>query len=77
MESSHAFYWKPGHDTEAQGYSFENVVVGFGRNYQASVETICTRALVLASRQKLSDEDLDVIGKAVLTSRRYVMPASR
>lgn len=67
----------PGHESGAPVYTHETVVVGFGRDYQASVETICTRALVLAAKDKLSAEELDVVGKAVLTSRRYVMPGSR
>lgn len=67
----------PGHESDAPVYSHEKVVVGFGRDYQASIDTICTRALVLAAKNKLSAGDLDVVGKAVLTSRRYVMPGSR
>lgn len=68
---------KRSHLDGAPVYSYEKVVVGFGRDYQASVDTLCTRALVLAARGKLSAEEFETVGEAVLTSRRYVMPGSR
>jgi TRAP-type uncharacterized transport system substrate-binding protein len=64
------------HD-DAAGYSYEKVVVGLGREYQASVDTICTRALVLAARRKLSPQELDAVTRAIARSRRYIMPDGR
>jgi len=58
--------------TDSPVYTFEKVIIGLGRDQQASVDTICTRALVLASRQKLSTAELEVVRKAVVKSRQYV-----
>lgn len=60
------------HGTDSPVYTFEKIVVGLGRNQQASVDTLCTRALVLAARKKLSASELEVIRKAVVKSRQYV-----
>lgn len=62
---------------DAAGYAYEKVVVGLGRQYQASIDTICTRALVLAARRKLSKPELDAVTRAIAKSRRYIMPDGR
>ncbi len=58
-------------------YTFEKTIIGFGRDKQVSVDTICTRALILAAKQKLSAAELDAIGKAVVTSRQFIMSGDR
>ena len=68
---------EPDRDGDTSGYRFEKVVVGFGRDYQMSVDTICTRGLVLAAKDKLTTEELDAVAKAVMSSRRYIMPGGR
>jgi len=65
------------HKDASGAYSFEKVVVGFGRESQAGIDTICTRGLVLASKSKLSTDELSAVRKAVETSRRYIMPDDR
>jgi TRAP-type uncharacterized transport system substrate-binding protein len=62
---------------DAPVYSFEKVRLGFGRDYKLDVETLCTRALVLAARGKLSAEELEAVGKAMLGSRRFIIPGGR
>ena len=66
-----------GDPSGAPVYKYEKVVVGLARDHQTSVDTICTRGLVLASPQKLSPKNLKTVDEAVLTSLRYLMPASR
>jgi TRAP-type uncharacterized transport system substrate-binding protein len=58
-------------------YSFETVKVGFGRNFSASVETICTRGLLIGSRTKLSEASRELIARALISSGRYVLPGTR
>jgi TRAP-type uncharacterized transport system substrate-binding protein len=64
-------------ETGPSGYAYERVVVGLGRESQTSIDTLCTRALVLAARAKLSPERIDAIREAVRKSRRYIMPEGR
>lgn len=59
------------------GYAYERVVVGLGRKSQTSIDTLCTRALVLAARAKLSADRIDAIREAVRKTRRYIMPDGR
>ena len=66
-----------GNSNEAPAYQYEKVVVGLAREHQSSVDTICTRALILASRKKLSAAVIETIDEAVLKSLRYLMPSSR
>jgi len=64
-------------EQEPPVYSFEKVVVGFGRDHQTGVDTLCTRALLLASKTKMSAKELELVGRALLESRRYIMPDAR
>ena len=66
-----------GDPSGAPDYNYEKVVVGLARDHQTSVDTICTRGLIIASPEKLSPKTIQVVDDAVLTSLRYLMPASR
>ena len=66
-----------GDPSGAPDYNYEKVVVGLARDHQTSVDTICTRGLIVASPQKLSPKTIQVVDDAILTSFRYLMPASR
>ncbi|MCH2185723.1 hypothetical protein MK280_07620 [Myxococcota bacterium] len=66
-----------GDPSGAPDYNYEKVVVGLARDHQTSVDTICTRGLILASPEKLSPETIQIVDDAVLTSLRYLMPGSR
>ena len=57
-------------------YSFEEVSVGFGRDYRATFETICTRGLLIAARAKLTEEQLALLNEAMATSRGYIAPGT-
>jgi hypothetical protein len=57
-------------------YTFEKATAGFGRDYRLSFDTICTRGLLLASKPKLSEEQLQLLGKALATSRSYIAPGA-
>jgi TRAP-type uncharacterized transport system substrate-binding protein len=63
--------------TESLEYTFEKVIIGFGRDNQSSVDTICTRALILAAKKKLSADELEAVGKAVVTSRQFILSGER
>ncbi len=58
-------------------YTFEKVKVGFGTNYSAEVETVCTRGLALAHKDKLGAKRLAAIERAVLESGDLVFRGSR
>jgi hypothetical protein len=57
-------------------YSFEKVSVGFGRDYRATFDTICTRGLLLAARAKLTEDQLKLLSEAMATSRGYIAPGT-
>jgi len=57
-------------------YTFEKVSVGFGRDYRATFDTICTRGLLIAARAKLSEEQLKLLSEAMATSRGYIAPGT-
>lgn len=63
--------------TDSQDYTFEKVIIGFGRDNQSSVDTICTRALILAAKNKLTADELEAVGKAVVTSRQFILSGER
>jgi hypothetical protein len=56
-------------------YSFEKVSVGFGRDYQVSFDTLCTRGLLIGAKPKLDDDQLGVLAEALDTSRAYIAPS--
>lgn len=58
-------------------YSFETVSIGFGSNYTAEVETVCTEGLALAHKGKLGEKRLAQIERALLDSGRLVFTPSR
>jgi hypothetical protein len=58
-------------------YTFGKVQVGFGTDFSTEVETLCTRGLLLASKQKLSAEQLAVLSEALLNWGGYVIPGRR
>jgi TRAP-type uncharacterized transport system substrate-binding protein len=57
-------------------YTFQKVSVGFGRDFRASFDTICTRALLIAAKAKLTDEQLKLLNEAMATSRGYIAPGT-
>jgi TRAP-type uncharacterized transport system substrate-binding protein len=57
-------------------YSFETVKAGFGRGQSVTLETLCTRGLLLGARSKLSDERRVVLAQTVLESGSYIAPGS-
>jgi TRAP-type uncharacterized transport system substrate-binding protein len=57
-------------------YTFEKVSVGFGRDFRASFDTICTRGLLIAAKAKLSEEQLKLLNEAMATSRGYIAPGT-
>jgi hypothetical protein len=57
-------------------YTFEKVSVGFGRDYRASFDTICTRGLLLAAKAKVSEEQLKLLTEVMATSRGYIAPGT-
>ena len=59
------------------GYSFDNITVGFGRDYEQKFETICTDGLILAATEKLGEVMLMNVTKALFESRSYILPGSK
>ncbi len=57
-------------------YSFEEVSVGFGRDYRVTFDTICTRGLLIAARAKVSEEQLELLNEVMATSRSYIAPGT-
>ena len=57
-------------------YTFEKVSVGFGRDFRASFDTICTRGLLIAAKAKVSDDQLKLLKEAMATSRGYIAPGT-
>ncbi len=56
-------------------YSFERVVIGRGQNASRSVETVCTRALMLGAKRKLSIVQRERLSTLMLeASERIVGP---
>ena len=58
-------------------YTFGNVKLGFGKNFSASVDTVCTRGLLIGSRSKLSAQSRDLVSRALVGSGRYILPGTR
>ncbi len=58
-------------------YTFETVRVGVGRDHSASVETLCTHGLLLATPAKLSEERFGQLADVILKSGRFIMPGAK
>ena len=58
-------------------YTFGNVKLGFGKNFSASVDTVCTRGLLIGSKSKLSVPNRDLVARALVASGRYILPGTR
>ncbi len=55
-------------------YSFDEVTSGFGSDRRTTYRTLCTRGLLLASRSKLSPEDLQKLRDALKEQGSYIAP---
>jgi len=68
----------PGENSAAlEHYSFKEVRLGFGSNYGLSVQTLCTTGLVIGDKEKLGNEGVATIARALLAARRFINPSGR
>jgi hypothetical protein len=69
---------EPGENSAAlEHYSFEDVRLGFGSNYGIRAKTMCTTGLVIGDKEKLGDEGVAKIARALLAARRFINPSGR
>lgn len=58
-------------------YRFETVKLGFGKDFSATVDTMCTHGLLVGSKSKLSGEQIDTLMRALASSGSYILPGRR